>query len=74
MNGPAEPDSITVLSTSGHSGVEAVDAPRFAPGALVADRYRIVGLLGTGGMGEVYRADDLKLNHPVALSSCRCAW
>ncbi|HET6957997.1 MAG TPA: serine/threonine-protein kinase, partial [Vicinamibacterales bacterium] len=40
---------------------------RFAPGAIVAGRYRLVSLLGRGGMGEVYRADDLKLGQPVAL-------
>jgi serine/threonine-protein kinase len=40
---------------------------RFLPGAMIADRYRVVALLGRGGMGEVYRADDLKLGEAVAL-------
>ncbi|MBI3447367.1 MAG: serine/threonine protein kinase [Acidobacteria bacterium] len=40
---------------------------RFLPGAVLAGRFRIVARLGSGGMGEVYRADDLKLGQQVAL-------
>lgn len=39
----------------------------FAPGATIANRYRVIALLGRGGMGEVYSADDLKLGQRVAL-------
>src|SRR5882757_9606366 len=40
---------------------------RFLPGRLLLGRYRIIALLGKGGMGEVYRADDLTLGQGVAL-------
>jgi serine/threonine-protein kinase len=40
---------------------------RFESGTVLDDRYRIISLLGLGGMGEVYRAEDLTLDQPVAL-------
>ena len=57
----SEPTSDT--PTRGSDGA----AWRYAPGSIVAGRYRIVALAGRGGMGEIYRADDLTLDQPVAL-------
>jgi Tol biopolymer transport system component len=43
----------------------------FKPNDLVAGRFRIVRLLGQGGMGEVYETIDLVLRQPVALKTIR---
>src|SRR4051812_32202198 len=39
----------------------------FVPGEMVAGRYRVVELLGQGGVGAVYRARDLEIDVDVAL-------
>jgi len=49
------------------SGLHEGKTKVFLPGTLLANRYRVVALLGSGGAGEVYRADDLILDQPVAL-------
>lgn len=42
-------------------------ADRLPSGEVVAERYRIGGFLGEGGMGAVYRASDLELDDEIAI-------
>ena len=47
--------------------------PEFSAGEVFADRYRMIARVGRGGMGDVWRADDLILGTPVALKLIRSA-
>jgi len=47
--------------------IELPKSERFVAGSIVAGRFKIVRLLGKGGMGEVFEAQDLKLRRQVAL-------
>src|SRR6266478_5429346 len=59
---PRLPSSSDPLSSS-----DPIGGGRFTAGQMILERYRVVALAGRGGMGEVYRAEDLTLGQIVAL-------
>lgn len=58
------------LSTPPHVGRDIPEGPErehIAPGELLAGRFRIVGFIAAGGMGQVYKTQDTRLGRMVAL-------
>ncbi len=68
---PVSRDEEPTISTIGSSESDprgtSSDGGEFPAGTLIAGRFRIVGRIGSGGMGDVYRADDHELGTSVAL-------
>ena len=63
--------TLSVQTDSGIGSGRHFHLPVFAPGQLVAERYRIVRFIAMGGMGEVYAAHDTVLGDRVALKTIR---
>src|SRR5260370_6926804 len=57
---PRLPSSSDPLSSS-----DPIGGGRFTAGQMILERYRVVALAGRGGMGEVYRAEDLTLGQTL---------
>jgi predicted ATPase/serine/threonine protein kinase len=66
-----EADVIDDMPAQWLGALASPEADRFAPGDLLAGRYRIRQLIGRGGMGEVYEAEDEELGITVALKTLR---
>ena len=72
-SGAAATQPISAMPSGRRTVVQAMQAGGEAlrPGTVFAGRYEVKGILGTGGMGVVYRAFDRELQEPVAIKTLR---
>jgi tRNA A-37 threonylcarbamoyl transferase component Bud32 len=63
-SGPTEIDDFV-------RAVARIGVRPLAPGQILAGRYQLVGLLGAGAMGTVYKARDLELDELIAVKTLR---
>lgn len=59
------PDAVTFAPGLGKG--DGAGKAALAPGSIVGNTYRVLHLIGEGGGGRVYRAEDITLERPVAL-------
>lgn len=67
VTAPPKPVHQPAHAAPSGTSSDSIDQARFTPGTMLADRYRVVGLLGKDRMNEIYRADDLEHGQSVAL-------
>jgi Tfp pilus assembly protein PilF len=65
-----DPETAT-YGCQDHAALGGTPGPIFLPREVAADRFRVVRLLGQGGMAQVFEAEDLELGQEVAIKIIR---
>lgn len=63
--------SVPPYAQANHKAVVRQTETRFAPGEVLAGRFRIASFIAAGGMGEVYEAEDQELKETLAIKTIR---
>jgi serine/threonine protein kinase len=66
---PQNPFELTLQSSEAAKAVSRPATVLLRPGEIVAGRYRVLAIIGTGGMGTVYRVEQLFLKKEFALKT-----